>query len=107
MDGGCFLLDTVEDVSLLSPEWQAALARAISVHYHPMSEGNPDPLLHAETRPLPAVAHKRHGQEGLEDVEPHNVPLTDEPEENESCNPPSTVPPSSTETKWSSQSGGQ
>ena len=37
-----------------------------------------------------------HG--GLEDVEPHKVPVTDEPEEDESCNPPSTVPPSSTET---------
>ena len=85
---------------MLSPEWQAALVCAISVHYHPTSQGNPDPLLlHAETRQLPAAAHKRHGQEGLEDVEPHNVPLTDEPEENESCNPPSTVPPSSTETK--------
>ena len=44
------LHDAVEKVSLLFTEWQAALAHAVSVHHHPTSQGNVDPLqLYAKT----------------------------------------------------------
>ena len=47
--------------------------------------GNLDPLqLYAETRQLPSVAHKRHGHEGREQVEPYS-------------DPPSTAPLASSE----------
>ena len=44
--------DAVEDVSLLFPDWQAAMAHAATSHHHRTSQWNADPLqLHAETHP--------------------------------------------------------
>ena len=92
------LHDAVEKVSLLFTEWQAALAHAVSVHHHPTSQGNVDPLqLYAKTGSLPTVAQKRHAREESEEVEPDNVPLSDGLGEVGSCNLPSTAPPSSSE----------
>ena len=46
------LYDAVEDVSLLSPDWQAALAHAATTHHHWTSKWNADPLqLHSESHP--------------------------------------------------------